>query len=226
MTTLQLSLARMPALQRGDGANVPLGPREGALLAWLALEGPTPRARLAQLLWPESEPDAARNALRQRLFQLRRTVGSELISGTHTLTLADGVAHDLLDADTVLGETSHEFGDELRNWLAQQRERRHHRLCQSLAELADLAEAARDLPDALSHAAELLNLQPLSEEAHRRVMRLHYLAGDRPGALLAFDRCEQVLKHEVGVAPSPETLALLHTIQRAGSVGAGLRPVV
>ena len=225
-TPLQLSLARMPALQRGDGAQVPLGPREGALLAWLALEGPTPRSRLAQLLWPESEPDAARNALRQRLFQLRRTVGSELIVGSHTLTLAEGVQHDLLDADSVLAESTHEFGEELRDWLARQRERRHQRLCQSLTELANLAEAARDLPDALSHANELLNLQPLSEEAHRRVMRLHYLAGDRPGALLAFDRCEQVLKHEVGVTPSPETLALLQTIQRAGSVGAVPRPVV
>ncbi|MEO8154956.1 MAG: AAA family ATPase [Rhizobacter sp.] len=224
---LQLRLARVPGWQRGDGASVPLGPREGALLAWLALEGPTPRARLAQLLWPESEPDAARNALRQRLFQLRRVVGSELVVGSQTLALADGVVHDLLDADTVLGEALHEFGAELRDWLAQQRERRHHRLCQSLAELANLAESARDLHDALSHASELLSLQPLSEEAHRRVMRLHYLGGDRPGALLAFDRCEQVLKHEVGVAPSPETLALLQTIQRAGSVGdAAPRPVV
>ncbi len=227
MTPLQLSLAREPALQRGDGASVPLGPRDGALLAWLALEGPTPRARLAQLLWPESEPESARNALRQRLFQLRRTAGADLVAGTHTLALAEGISHDLLDADTVLGETSHEFGAELRDWLAQQRERRQHRLCQSLTELADLAEAARDLPDALSHATEVLKLQPVSEEAHRRVMRLHYLGGDRPGALLAFDRCEQVLKHEVGVAPSPETLALLQTIQRAGHVaGAGQRPVV
>jgi len=224
--TLQLELARQPALRRGDGASLPLGARDGALLAWLALEGPTPRARLAQLLWPESEPESARNALRQRLFQLRRTAGSDLIVGSHTLALAEGVQHDLLDADSVLGETAHEYGAELREWLAQQRERRHHRLCQSLSELADLAESVRDLPDALSHAAELLSLQPLSEEAHRRVMRLHYLAGDRPGALLAFDRCEQVLKHEVGVAPSHETLTLLQTIQRAGSVSTGQRPAV
>jgi DNA-binding SARP family transcriptional activator len=223
---MQLSLAGSPHVRLADGEATPLALRDAALLAWLALEGPTPRARLAQLLWPESEPDAARNALRQRLFQLRRTLGAELVAGSHTLSLADGVAHDLLDADGVLGDSSHEFGAELRDWLAQQRERRHHRVCQSLAELADLAEAARDLPDALSHAAELLNLQPLSEEAHRRVMRLHYLAGDRPGALLAFDRCEQLLKHEVGVAPSPETLSLLHTIQRAGSVSPGPRPVV
>jgi len=223
---MRLELATAARIVGPDGQVTMLGPRDGALLAWLALEGPTPRARLAQLLWPESEPESARNALRQRLFQLRRTAGSDLIVGTHTLALAEGISHDLLDADSVLGETPHEFGAELRDWLVQQRERRHHRLCQSLTELADLAEGARDLPDALSHAAELLSLQPLSEEAHRRVMRLHYLAGDRPGALLAFDRCEQVLKHEIGVAPSPETLALLQTIQRSGSVSQGQRPVV
>jgi DNA-binding SARP family transcriptional activator/tetratricopeptide (TPR) repeat protein len=223
---MQIQLATAPRLVALDGRMTALGPRDGALLAWLALEGPTPRARLAQLLWPESEPESARNALRQRLFQLRRTAGTDLVVGSHTLALAEGVAHDLLDADSVLGEAVDEFGNELREWLAQQRERRHHRLCQSLTELADLAEAARDLPDALSHAGELLSLQPLSEEAHRRVMRLRYLAGDRPGALLAFDRCEQVLKHEVGVAPSPETLALLQTIQRAGSVSTVQRPMV
>jgi hypothetical protein len=46
---------------------------------------------------------------------------------------------------------------------------------------------------------------------------LLYLAGERPQALLAFDRCEQLLKDEVGVSPSPETLALLQTIVRAES---------
>jgi len=221
-----LNLARAPAVQVAGGAALALGAREGALLAWLALEGPTPRSRMAQLLWPDSAPDAARNALRQRLFQLRRLVCVELVVGTHTLSLAPGVAHDLMDADGVLSESKPAIGAEFDAWLAQQRERRHDRLCRSLAELSSLAEAARDYDDALSHANELLALQPLSEEAHRRVMRLHYLAGDRPGALLAFDRGEQVLKHEVGVAPSPETLALLQTIQRAGSVGPGQRPVV
>ena len=32
---------------------------------------------------------------------------------------------------------------------------------------------------------------PLSEEAHRRVMRLHYLRGDRAAALAAFERCRE-----------------------------------
>ena len=93
----------------------------------------------------------------------------------------------------------------------------------ALVELADMAERARDYADALSHAQELLALEPLSEAAHRRVMRLHYLRGDRAAALLAFDRCEQVLKDEVGAKPSADTLALLATIeQSAASPGSGV----
>ena len=78
-----------------------------------------------------------------------------------------------------------------------------------------MAEDVRDWGDALSHAQELLALEPLSEAAHRRVMRLHFLRGDRAAALLAFDRCEQVLKDDIGAAPSAETLVLLATIEQA-----------
>ena len=46
---------------------------------------------------------------------------------------------------------------------------------ESSTELAQMAEDVRDWGDALSHAQELLALEPLSEAAHRRVMRLHYL---------------------------------------------------
>ena len=39
---------------------------------------------------------------------------------------------------------------------------------------------------ALPAAQALLRLEPLSELAHQRVMRLHYLCGDRAAALAAF----------------------------------------
>ena len=217
--SMMLTLARDPAAQRAGEPPVPLSLRDGALLAWLALEGPTPRMRLAQLLWPSSDSEAARNALRQRLFHLRRLFGEQLVAGHATLSLAEGVIHDLGESDQVLGEGSHDFGPELASWLTQQRERRRGRLRQSLVELCDMAAQARDYADALSHARELLALEPLSEEAHRRVMQLHYLSGDRAAALLAFDRCEQVLKDEVGAQPSAETLRLLATVERSEAVG-------
>lgn len=209
-----LQLAAAASLRAGGGATA-LPARDALLLAWLAIEGPTPRARLAQLLWPDSAPQAARNALRQRLFQLKKLAGIDLVAGQDVLTLADGVLHDLETSDDMLAGLDIEAGAELLEWLARQRQRRRERLRQSLAELSDMAERAQDWADALGHAREMLALDPLSEEAHRRVMRLHYLAGDRAAALLAFDACERILKDEVGASPSLETLALLRTVEAA-----------
>jgi DNA-binding SARP family transcriptional activator len=216
-------------LQLGQ-AEQPLAPLDAALLAWLALEGPTPRARLGQLLWPQKDVESARNSLRQRLFQLRKSLGAELLPGSSTIALAASVAHDLDDADTILGETRAEdiVPGEFAQWLELQRSRRRLRLSQSLGELAAMAEAAGDWDDALAHARELLALEPLSEVAHRRVMRLHYLAGDRAAALMAFDHCEQQLKHELGARPSAETLALLSALDastRAAPTASGRLPM-
>ena len=222
MAHARLLLATTPGLLLdGAVAPLPLGERDGALLAWLALEGPTARTRIAALLWPGSPPEDARNSLRQRLFKLRRLVGADIVSGQSTLALAEGVGHDLDDADTVLADLGDAIGGEFAAWLEQQRARRLARTRQTLTELADLAEDVRDWGDALSHAQELLALEPLSEAAHRRVIRLHYLAGDRAAALLAFDRCERMLKDEVGARPDAETLALLQTVEAAAPPAAG-----
>ena len=219
-TAPELALARKLFVCIAGRTEVALAPLDAALLAWLALEGPTPRAHITALLWPDKDIEAARNSLRQRLFKLRKQLGVELIEGTTTLALANGVQHDLDDADSVLGDINIEIEGEFVTWLEHQRSRRRARMRQSLAELSDMAEGAREWSDALTHANELLSLEPLSEDAHRRVMRLHYLAGDRAAALQAFDRCEQVFKDEVGTKPSAETLALLATIEEAG-VAAG-----
>ncbi len=212
-TMPRLHLAGEPAMHCTAAQPVPLNHRDAALLAWLVIEGPTPRTRLAALIWPDSALDTARNALRQRIFQLRKLAGADVVVGSATLALASGCTHDLVDTDTVLGSRRDEIGGEFGQWLSQQRDRRVARVRHGLAELSDMAEGARDYPDALIHAQELLALEPLSEDAHRRVIRLHYLSGDRAAALLAFDRCEQVLKDEVGTTPSVPTLALLATLQ-------------
>lgn len=211
-----LQLARAPRLQRGHDELV-LPWLDAALLAWLVLEGPTPRARLATLLWPGSDAEAARNSLRQRLFKLRRWCGAELAAGPVVLALAAGLSHDLDEADDLLGDDMPALGPEFDAWLAQQRSRRRERRRSVLLAACAQAEAAAEWPAALAHAHALLQLTPLHEEAHRRLMRLHYLAGDRSAALLAFDHCERVLKHEIGTRPAAETLALLQTIEAAAA---------
>lgn len=215
----RLLLAGTPRLRLpGAAAPLPLAERDAALLAWLALEGSTPRTRLAALLWPDSDGAAARNSLRQRLFQLRRQAGMELVEASpDVLALAAGVGHDLDDADELLGGTPAVVAGEFAHWLAAQRSARRRQRGTRLAQRADAAAEAGDWAAALACAGELLALEPHSEAAHRRVMRCHYLAGDRAAALLAFDHCERVLKDEVGVRPDADTLALLAAVEQAQS---------
>ncbi len=68
-----------------------------------------------------------------------------------------------------------------------------------------------------------MHLDPLSEGAHRRLMRLLYLMGDRPAALRAYHRCRNLLERVLGVAPLPETRDLAQLIDR-GAVDAPPAP--
>lgn len=213
--TATLQLADIPQARLGDGTVQALGTVDALLLAWLALEGPTRRERLAALLWPDSPADSARNALRQRLFRLRKQCGTEVVAGTTTLALAAEVAHDLADAHSVLGSLQAPHGTELADWLEGQRRQRRDAERQGLAERIDTLEHSGDPAAAVPLAEALIALDPLREDAHRRLMRLLYLAGDRAAALRAFDQCEERLKHELGTRPSPETLALLAVIEAA-----------
>ena len=211
---MQLRLSELPQFEPTGQPPLRLAQRDAALLAWLAIEGPTPRARVAQLLWPDHDDDAARNSLRQRLFQLRRQTGAELVSGSTTLALTEGVLHDLAPDSALLGGATLGIGDEFDAWLARQRERRRGLKRQAREERLRCAEAEGDYRAALVVALDWLGQEPQLEEAHRLVMRLHYLLGDRAAARQAFVRCEQVLSEAMGVTPGAETQALRAMIER------------
>ena len=90
---VHLSLSSSARCAGPAGGLVELAARDAALLAYLAIEGPTPRHRIVELLWPESTRDDGLNALRQRLFQLRRHLGAVVVHGQAILALAEGVSH-------------------------------------------------------------------------------------------------------------------------------------
>lgn len=206
--------------------------RDAALLALLAIDGPTPRMRAAALLWPEAADEHARNNLRQRIFRLRRAAGQSVVTGDATLALAGDIAHDLGDpaprlaedsgaaAGELLGALSYEDGSALAEWIAVARQ--HWRLARrnALAETASQLEAAGHIARALPYVERLVADDPLAEHAHRRLMRLHYLRGDRAAALAAFERCRVLLARELGAAPGSETLGLAALVESSGALPA------
>jgi len=182
--------------------------KTAALLSYLALAGATPRSRLAGLLWPEASEAAARNNLSQTLRRLRQLTGEELIRGGSVLQLGDALEGDLL------AHFDYDDLPEFAEWLWSERESLRALKQEALEALLTALEAQGRFTEALKYAERLVALDPASETAHRALMRLHYLAGDRPAALRAYERCKEVLAREFGVLPLPQTQELAETIGR------------
>jgi Bacterial transcriptional activator domain len=77
------------------------------------------------------------------------------------------------------------------------------------------AELRRGLADAAIRSAELvLELDSLRETAWQILIRSHTAAGNPASALRAYQRCHQVLRQQLGTAPSPRTRAALAGLSR------------
>lgn len=120
VSSCRLHLHRSGRFDSADGGSCDLEPKDALLLAYLALEGPTPRAKLAALLWPDVEEERARGNLRQRLLRLKRTTGVELVTGGTEAQLAGAVGHDLDHTHELLQAIEPEQAAGLADWLEAQ----------------------------------------------------------------------------------------------------------
>ena len=69
----------LPRVVATNGKCVVLERRDAAMLALLAIEGPTARSRVTALLWPDESLEDVRGRLRQRIYALKRRLGVETI---------------------------------------------------------------------------------------------------------------------------------------------------
>jgi DNA-binding SARP family transcriptional activator len=202
-----------------------------ALLAYLVLEPEAhSRDKLANLLWATTEPDGARNNLRNALSHVRAVVGEALTANRFQVSLEPQINVDIFKLELLqtpdasrevleqgLKEVKGvllegiEFQDtpDWQAWLESKRQRVQAVIDGLLERLIELQERDGDIKAALETIRKRLALDDLNEEAHRNLIRLELARGQRGAALEALERCRQVLLQELGVAPSKETLALL-----------------
>lgn len=67
---------------------------------------------------------------------------------------------------------------------------------------------------ALRRARDVLRYDPLAESVHRQIIALHFLAGDRPGALRHYAKCRRILQDELSVEPMDSTVNLIKDVRR------------
>jgi DNA-binding SARP family transcriptional activator/tetratricopeptide (TPR) repeat protein len=112
-------------------------------------------------------------------------------------------------------------------WHEQQQQQWQVRVQLLLERLSAWQEVGGELEQALLTLTRWLTLDPLAEEASRRLMRLHLAQGDLSAALQVYATLRARLAEELHVQPSAETVALAQRIRasqaRRGSAPA--RPV-
>jgi DNA-binding SARP family transcriptional activator len=215
-----------------------------ALLAYLACHRPRAFSRdhLAGLLWPEREPDSARHALRQAVYNLRSKLpdadpfllisnqeiglhpetdcwvdveafeealrlGTERSVDPHLLSTAVQLYRGELLAGFFVKD-SPDFED----WLVAEQVRLRDSAIEALRRLVESYRRRGEYRFGVHYARRLVAIEPLSEEAHRDLMRLCALSGQRNRALAHYEELLNLLRDELGVAPLAETRALYESI--------------
>jgi predicted ATPase/DNA-binding SARP family transcriptional activator len=199
---------------------------------------PHTREALAGLLWSETTDAQAFKNLRDVLSNLRRLLAPyleitrqtvELIAETSGLVdsrrfeayqaAAERVASDADAAVSLRKAVALYQGDFLEGfavgdapafeaWALAERERLRQLLLNGLYRLTAVAAAQGAYLDGIAHASRLLALDPTREEAHRQLMLLLALSGQRGAALAQYEACRRVLNEDLGLDPDAETEAL------------------
>ena len=135
-------------------------------------------------------PPAPRRRLRHRRGRLPRSRSRDGVDHDVASACAVRLAQDpSAAAGELLGAFGYEDCEELEDWVRSARERfRCSGAMHSRRPRRD-EEASGHVARALVFAERLVAEDPLSEQAHRLLMRLHYRRGDRSAALAAYARC-------------------------------------
>ena len=268
MSLLRLAVLGAPEVFH-DGSRLTFSLRKAqALLLYLAVEGGMhSRSKLAALLWPDSEPHAARTGLRTALTLLRGLFADSNASPSQQSHLL--IEHELLglnpraplelDLDVVqqayqamrlpavqteqqaalvalfqhaLSLVRGPFLDGfwLREetgfdvWVQQQQHQWQVRLLQIFDRLSAFQEEAFELEQAQATLTRWLALDPLAEEAARRLMRVHLARSDAVAALQVYATLRARMAEELQAKPSADTVALAEHVRVTLADSRGSRP--
>src|SRR5438105_405427 len=109
-------------------------------------------------------------------------------------------------------------------WMLQQQQQWQVRLQLLCERLSAWQEAGGEPEEARATLTRWLALDPLSEEAYRRLMRVHLARGDANAALQVYATCRARLAEALQVKPSADTIALAERIRATTAARRGSPP--
>jgi DNA-binding SARP family transcriptional activator len=184
--------------------------------------------------------------LRKSTYRLRQALGADVIQsrGDSELAvdpdllycdvrefdaaLADGRPADALalyGGDLLDGFHLDGSSPDFERWLEDERSRLKKDAAQAAWDLSAEREQAGDMRAAVKLARRAFELAPPDGQRLRHLLEILDRAGDRAGALQAYDKFSSWLADEYGAEPPPETVQLVERIRSRSEARATVRPV-
>jgi len=199
--------------------------------------------KICDCVWPDVEGDAAYQNFTVTLFRLRKLVGNHVITLQDRRVTLDSRQCwvDVWDLERLMGKLeglgnhySMPYGEiteamdriltlyngpflgegEVNSWSLSLRERLRSRFIRILMVVAQTYEQMDNCDEAIIIYQKALELDPLAEEFHQRLISCLASLGRYAEAITAFKRCEQVLASLLRVQPAQETLAIYKELQK------------
>jgi DNA-binding SARP family transcriptional activator len=219
-----------------NGEEIPSSDWAGAatryLLFYLLVHSLRSRDQIAAVLWPELSIHKVKANFHTTKFRLKRALGREAlyfdgrsyqihpdldywfdVAEFEQLLEGTGPGRRVEQLQQAIALYQDDFLEDCyADWCLLTRERLRERCLEALDELAGRLLARRQYRRAIQTLRRGLEMDDLREKLHCQLMRAYALSGRRSQALAQYQRCAEILEHELGTAPSPETTVLYRRI--------------
>ncbi|MBM7625000.1 AAA family ATPase [Sporohalobacter salinus] len=201
-----------------------------ALLYYIVVEKKTRRNKLASLLWGDMEESKAKKNLRNALYQLKKTVGENIIETPDRFIVTLDNNCDLqLDLDEFLDnrdESSIELykggflsefliknAQEFNDWVFEQMNYCEQLYIKLLKKQIKKYKEKGQIQQGISYLEALLEVNKFDEIAYRDLMEFYSKQGNIAKAIETYKLLEERLETKLGITPDKKTVELLQTIK-------------
>lgn len=199
--------------------------------------------RICDCIWPDVEGDAAYQNFTVTLFRLRKLIGNDsILLQDRRVTLDSSRCWvDVWELERLMGQLEGLGGylslpfkniseimnrvlslysgpflgqGEVQSWALSLRERLRSRFVRILMIVGRAYEQIDNCDEAIVIFQKAIELDPLAEEFHQRLIACLANQGRYAEAISAYRRCEQVLATMLHVSPASETTAIFEELQK------------
>ena len=193
---------------------------------------------IGEAFWPDADRDTIKLRFKNTIYRLRKALGSETISYDEEIyrfnrSLDYDYDVDVFQVELANAKNTTETEDMIthyraaitsyhgqflpkidQDWVIIAREKYHLAFMNAAIELSNLYLKTGNYSQAVALANRALEEDNFNEAVHRYAMLAYSALDDRPAVARQFEKCRTILKKELDIDPSPQTIKLYNSLMQ------------